>query len=345
MLPVAKWSYVTRPLTAALRDDLQAGAPTASPRAGDLVLAQVKNVGVHGHLEDVHGRRVVLYPGDLLVGALGNRYATDFFEGYLPTGPRTHLLTAGGVIGDVASAHVRRDVPTELEIVGSLNRQGRALNLDDVARPAGPSMPAPGGSVVVVGSSMNAGKTTTASAIVRGWTRAGLRAGAGKVTGSGSGKDRWTYQDAGAYALLDFLDFGMPSTFGYPIERLRATAFAIRDGLVADGAEAVVLEIADGLLQDETRALLSDVPALGERVVLAVGDALGAVAGVQLLAEAGLRPVAISGVISASPLASREAAAATGIPVLGVPELGNGALIPVLTGQREPTQQLSDAPA
>lgn len=345
MLPVAKWSYVTRPLTASLRTDLHTGPPTASPRSGDLVLAQVQNVGVHGHLEDVHGRRVVLYPGDLVVGALGNRYATDFFEGYLPRGCRTHLLTAGGVIGDVASAHVRRDAPTELEIVGSLVLDGRPLNLDDLARSIGPLMPAPGGAVVVVGSSMNAGKTTTASAIVRGWTRAGLRAGAGKVTGSGSGKDRWTYQDAGAHALLDFLDFGMPSTFGYPIERLRATAFAIRDGLVADGAEVVALEIADGLLQNETRALLAEVPALGDGVVLAVGDALGAVAGVQLLAEAGLRPLAISGVISASPLASREAAAATGIPVLGVPELSSGALVPVLAGQRERTRQLSDAPA
>lgn len=344
MVPPAKWSYVTRTLPTALRDDFDIVAQVASPQPGDLVLARVEHVGVHGHLEDVHGRRVVLYPGDLVVGALGNRYATDFFEGYLPKGARTHLLTAGGVIGDVASAHIRRAPPTELEIIGSLSRQGRGLNLDDAARVPGRRMPAPGGAVVVVGSSMNSGKTTTASAIVRGWARVGFRAGAGKVTGSGSGKDRWTYQDAGAECLLDFLDFGMPSTFGYPLERLRATAFAIRDGLVADGSEAVVLEIADGLLQDETRALLPDVSALADAVVLAVGDALGAVAGVELLAEAGLRPVAISGVISASPLASREAAAATGIPVLGVLELSSGALLPLLA-ERKPTPQVSDAPA
>ncbi|GAA2502324.1 DUF1611 domain-containing protein [Terrabacter carboxydivorans] len=333
MIPVAKWSYVTRPVTSVLTADFDARPWTADPTLGDLVLARVENVGVHGHLEDVHGRRVVLYPGDLVVGALGNRYATDFFEGYLPAGPRTHLLTAGGVIGDVASAHVRRDAPTELEIIASVTRQGRALRLDDFARDVVPAPAAPGGVVVVVGSSMNAGKTTTASAIVRGWTRAGIRAGAGKVTGSGSGKDRWTYQDAGAHALLDFLDFGMPSTFGYPMERLRATAFAIRDGLVADGAEAVVLEIADGLLQEETRGLLEALPDLGEAIVLAVGDALGAVAGVRVLADAGLRPVAISGLVSASPLASREAEAATGLPVLGVSELSGGSLLPLLAGR------------
>ncbi|WP_374969705.1 DUF1611 domain-containing protein [Terrabacter sp. BE26] len=345
MFPDAKWSYVTRPVSTALTTELNAGAWSADPKLGDLVLARVEKIGVHRHLEDVHGRRVVLYPGDLVVGALGNRYATDFFEGYLPAGPRTHLLTAGGVIGDVASAHVRRDAPTELAIIASVSRLGRALSLDDFVRAVGPAPATPGGVVVVVGSSMNAGKTTTASAIVRGWTRAGIRAGAGKVTGSGSGKDRWTYQDAGAHALLDFLDFGMPSTFGYPLERLRSTAFAIRDGLVADGAEAVVLEIADGLLQEETCGLLEGVPYLADAVVLAVSDALGAVAGVRVLADAGLRPVAISGLVSASPLASREAEAATGLPVLGVSELSNGALLPPLADRAVAAQRLSSRQA
>lgn len=327
MFPIAKWSYVTRLIDIAARAEVEALPPVDAHRPGDLVIARVQRVGVHDHLEDVHGRRVLLYAGDVIVGALGNRYATDFFEGYVSAGPRTHLLTAGGLIGDVASAHTLREAPTELEVIGSIGRGGRALSLDAFARAAIPADVPPAGSVVVVGSSMNAGKTTTASAIVRGWTRAGLRAGAGKVTGSGSGKDRWTYQDAGAQALLDFLDFGMPSTFGYPLERIRATAVAIRDGLVIDGAEAVVLEIADGLLQEETRALLVDVPLLADALVLAVGDALGAVAGVELLGAAGLRPVAISGLISASPLASREAEAATGIQVLTMPELSSGRLL------------------
>jgi hypothetical protein len=269
-----------------------------------------------------------LYPGDVVAGAFGNRYATDYYEGYLPTGTVAHLLTAGGVVGRVASAHARRGAPTVLEVLGLLaDPSGRPLSLDDCAIEAPAPAPAESGTFVVVGSSMGAGKTTTASALVQGWSRAGLRVGAGKVTGSGSGKDRWMYQDAGAAEIADFLDFGMASTFGYPPWRLRATMIGIRDVLVARGASVVVLEIADGLLQEETRRLAAGLAGFADGVVLAVADALSAVAGVRIMADLGAPVRVVSGVVTASPLASREAAAATGLAVLSPDELiGRGAL-------------------
>jgi hypothetical protein len=283
-----------------------------------------------------------LYSSDLVVGAYGNRYATDFYEGYLPSGPQVHLLTAGGLIGMVASAHARRQPPTGLQVIGAVEDwAGVPLSLEDYARPAAPHAAAPGGTVVVAGSSMNAGKTTTAAALVRGWAREGLAAGAGKVTGSGSGKDRWMYLDAGAAAVADFLDFGMASTFGYPIQRLQDTMAAIRDALVADGTEVVVLEIADGLLQAETRALAGRLPGFADAVVLAVASALDAVAGVRLLADLGVTVSAISGVVTASPLAAREACAATGLPVLSPAELADGAAVDLL---RSPSWQLGPGP-
>jgi hypothetical protein len=177
------------------------------------------------------------------------------------------------------------------------------------------------GTVVVVGTGMNAGKTTTASAIVRGLALAGLETGAGKVTGSGSGKDRWSYLDAGAVALADFLDFGMPSTFGYPLERLAETMVAIRDALVADGADVVVLEIADGLLQAETAWLLGRLSGLADAVVLAATDALSARAGLELLRAAGLPVRLVSGLVSRSPLAAREVLSATGLEVASTADL------------------------
>jgi hypothetical protein len=281
-----------------------------------------------------------------VVGAYGNRYATDFYEGYVPTGPRTHLLTAGGVIGTVASSHVLREAPTELEVVGALaDGAGAPLNLADVVRrDPPPARPAPP-TVVVVGSSMNAGKTTTVGGVIRGWSGAGLRAGAGKVTGSGSGKDRWVYVDAGAHAVLDFLDFGMPSTFGYPLGRLVATMYGIRDRLADEGASVVVLEIADGVLQEETRALAAELPRLADQVLLAVGDALGAVAGAELLGELGVTPRAVTGLVTASPLATREAAAAVGVPVLSPDELAAGAALDLLADVPESAVDLVGSPA
>lgn len=326
----AKWSYVTRRVDR--NRDFCLGTAVFPPRLGDLVVAKVISLGNHHHLEDAYGRRCRLCPGDLIVGAHGNRYASDYYEGYLSAGPTVHLLTAGGVIGSVASTHARYAEPTVLEVIGALaDAQGKALSLDQFSLPMVPAEAPRLGTLVVVGSAMNAGKTTTAAAIVRGWVLAGLHAGAGKVTGSGSGKDRWSYLDAGATHVCDFLDFGMSSTFGYPLERLQRTLMAIRDTLVNAGAHAVVLEIADGLLQSETRNLASGLSELADGVVLAVADPLAAKAGADMLRHWELPLRAVSGLVSASPLAAREAAAATGLPVLRPTQLAEGAAMNLLT--------------
>ncbi|HZS21351.1 MAG TPA: DUF1611 domain-containing protein [Pseudonocardiaceae bacterium] len=328
-LSMAKWGYLTRRVSNLAEASL--GPMVREPRLGDLVVSTVTAVGVHDHLENPVGRRVRLYSGDLVVGAYGNRYATDFFEGYLPSRAEVHLLTAGGLIGKVASAHTSRGAPTELEVVGALvDQAGAPLSLDDFARvrssPAEPDI----GTVMVVGSSMNAGKTTTASSIIRGFTRAGLRVGAAKVTGSGSGKDNWSYLDAGAYCVVDFIDFGMPSTFGYPISRLITAMYDMRNALVADGAQVVVMEIADGVLQDETRMLVEQLPGFADQVVLAVSDALAAVAGIELLGRLDVEVRVISGLVTASPLGSRETQAATGLPVRSPGELAERAVFDLL---------------
>jgi hypothetical protein len=83
--------------------------------------------------------------------------------------------------------------------------------------------------------------------------------------------------------------------------------------------DVIVLEIADGVYQGETRLLLAD-PAFQtvvDRVIFTASDALGATAGLQLLRAANLRVAAVSGVLTSSPLAVQEASAAIDAPVLG----------------------------
>jgi len=163
----AKWSHVTRTVPDLGRCRL--GGPSMSLRLGDLVVTRVIRVGAHEHLEDAHGRRVKLHKGDLVVGACGNRYATDFYEGYYRPGPKAHLLTAGGVIGTAVSWHTSCPAPTELEILGPLtDANDQSMSLEHFARPKPPSPPQSLSSteplaVAVVGSSMNSGKTTTAA--------------------------------------------------------------------------------------------------------------------------------------------------------------------------------------
>jgi hypothetical protein len=179
---------------------------------------------------------------------------------------------------------------------------------------------------------MNAGKTTTVVSIVRGLTQAGLVVGAGKVTGSGSGKDRWAYIDAGAALTADFLDYGMPSTFGYPREQIAQTMAAIRHRLAAEGAEVVVLEIADGLLQCETGWLLQRLVGVADAVVFAAVDPLSACFGVEILRRHGLPVRAVSGLVTRSPLASREVK--TEVPLLSATELVSGGALGLLDAER-----------
>ena len=50
------------------------------PRAGDLVLARVDSLGQHTRLQRPSGRRKLLFPGDSIVVAYGNRYACGVFR-------------------------------------------------------------------------------------------------------------------------------------------------------------------------------------------------------------------------------------------------------------------------
>ncbi|WP_255500717.1 DUF1611 domain-containing protein [Caulobacter sp. 17J80-11] len=335
----AKQSFATRrAMLAETRGLLVAGV---RPAAGDLVLARVEQVGHHARLELPDGRRSRLYEGDEIVVAYGARYAPDQFEAEVPSnlGP-CDLIAGGGLAGRVLKRHRQVGAPTRIAPCGLLaDSEGRPLNLARWAV----STPAPGGRptvIVVAGTSMNAGKTTTAACLIRGLKRAGLRVGAAKVTGTGSGGDLWAMVDAGARPAMDFTDLGHASTFKVPEAELVRVATALLDHLAAAEVDAAVIEIADGLFQAETAALLS-APAFTERVdavLFAAGEAAGAAHGVDWLRRRGLPVVGVTGLLSASPLAAREAVAATGAAVLTSQELSDPEVAPglVLRPRAEP---------
>ncbi|WP_432485313.1 DUF1611 domain-containing protein [Kineococcus esterisolvens] len=318
----AKRSFTTRHVdlaTAAAVD------PGVVPAAGDVVLARVAELGHHKRLESPHGRRRLLFPGDEVVVAYGHRYAPDQFEAAVPAdlGP-CHLVAAGGIAARVEHAHSAVQAATRLEPVGLLtDAGGRVVNLRDHR----PSPPPPTGPrpplVAVVGTSMNSGKTTTAAALVRGLTAAGFRVGAAKATGTGAGGDLWLFTDSGAWTVADFTTAGLPSTYRAGHAKVLRVFGEVTDALA--GCDVGVLEVADGVFQDETARLVTD-PLFRDRVdatVFAAGDALGASAGVQWMRRHGLAPLAVSGLLTASPLAAREARAATGTPVWDLAHLAD----------------------
>jgi hypothetical protein len=314
-----------------------------APRAGDVVLARVERLGQHQHLESAAGRRAKLWPGDEIVVAFGNRYAPDQFEAYVPGGLEPcHLVAGGGVAARVATRHGAIRAATDIVPLGLLARaDGRPLNVMDGRLAA---LPVPHGAVApftiaVLGASMNAGKTTTCVALTRGLSACGLRVGAAKITGTGSGGDRWAQVDAGARPMIDFTEAGHATTFGLSPRELEEVMVTLSAHLLAQGAQARVLEIADGLLQPDTAALATSATFAGlvDGVIFAADGAMGAVAGVEWLRARGLPVLAVSGLVTASPLATQEAAEATGLPVLGPDEIGAGGWLGrLLAGRAEP---------
>src|SRR5256714_13351475 len=66
------------------------------PKAGDLVLARVKRLGQHQHLEFVNGRRSRLWPGEEIGVAFRARYGADQDETAAPGERSPCPLVAGG---------------------------------------------------------------------------------------------------------------------------------------------------------------------------------------------------------------------------------------------------------
>jgi molybdopterin-guanine dinucleotide biosynthesis protein len=316
------------------------------PQVGDLVLAKVEKLGQHYRINLGNGRRADLFPGDEIVVCYGNRYAPDQFEAEIPEDlSPCNLAAAGGLAAKVLSGHKSMKSPTVITPIGLLaNSKGRRVNLADYALPLTnkthnrKQRPL---TIAVVGACMNAGKTTTAANLIKGLVNSGMKVGAAKITGTGAVGDIFLMQDAGAYPVLDFTDCGFPSTYRVKLEQILGILETLTDNITAEGVDAIVLEIADGLFQEETAAVASSLSFRTriDGVIYAAATALGIVAGIEWLRCNELPVLAASGLITTSPLASREAEQVTGLPLLTIEQLRDPAILARVL--RQPQMALS----
>lgn len=330
----AKISFVTRRVSF---NHAQQLILDRQPRAGDLVLARVGRIKRQTRVELRSGRRAHLYEGDELVLAYGSRYAADQFEAEVPNDlAPCQLVAAGGIAARVISKHGKIKAATEIIPMGLLgDAEGRILNLADYALPVLQSQHFRPRTIAVFGTSMNSGKTTMASDLVQGAQRAGLKVNAAKLTGTGSGPDIWKMLDAGASEMLDFTDQGYASTAGLALPTLLDISHVLISRLSKRETDLLVLEIADGLLQRETRALLNcpEFRDLIDGCLLASPDSIAAVRAVNQLQSLPLNVLGIGGVMSQSPLTSREATEACGIPYLTRSDLHQEGVINTLLAE------------
>ena len=307
---------------------------------GALVLARVLEISRHKEIESSCGCKMTLYPGDVFVGVLGDRYATDQFHAYgRIQGPIGQIVGIGGLVGEVVSMNTRMIPPTTVEYVGRLaDADGRPLRTQQFQRLPAPII-APGATTIfTLGASMNAGKTTTGVQVIRSLTAEGFQVAAAKITGTACRKDLNLFHDGGAINVLDFTHAGWPSTANLSKDELLCIAGRVRAALQECDPDFVVMEIADGLLQRETMLMLEDEAfrASIDAVTFAGPDALSCEAGVRRLkALGGVELLATAGMVANSALGIAEVESSTGVRCLSGDMILRGGLVPALCAARE----------
>ena len=263
----ARWSWSCRHVDKSASWQLDAD-DQAAPRIGDVALVEVDKIANHTSLITAENEKMRIYEGDKLLCVFGNRYATDAFEGEAQTVEVLHLMTAGGMIGTVQTKHRSVKTPSQVSFLGYVtDPEGARLNLKDLCFTAKKTPLKKQRKIIfAVGTGMNSGKTTTSARMVRGLVERGVRVAACKLTGSVSHRDLFEMRATSPVFATDFSDYGFPSTYLCEREELLDLFHTMIADCEAHDPEAIVIEIADGVLQRETQILLND-PEVSQYVV------------------------------------------------------------------------------
>lgn len=165
-------------------------------------------------IELANGRLVEVMEGTEVIGAFGRRAATLEATGNweaIGSDGMINELTGAGLFGKLISIAPGMPRLMTLKYQGHVCRNGRSLNMADFVA-AVEDKPFAIPTILLIGTSMSSGKTTTGKIVIHELKRAGLRVAGAKFTGAGRYRDVLSYSDAGADVILDFVDAGLPST-------------------------------------------------------------------------------------------------------------------------------------
>jgi hypothetical protein len=304
------------------------------PVAGDVGIFEVLSLGKHKTVQGDQKRNLTIIPGDYIMAAFGTRYATEQFEGYLPEhlNQELHILGAGGTVGILASMHDKYSNigPTSLKFFGfATNIGGGIINTKSTKQqdlvPFSGAAAATTQVILSLGSSMDSGKTTSAAYLINGLKKAGHRVAFIKLTGTVYTKDADLAFDLGADISVDFSEFGFPSTYMCSEMELLSLYESLLRKVLSSKPDYVVMEIADGLYERETKMLLRNMKFKEsiDDVIFSAGDSLAAINGIQTLNNWGLYPAALCGIFTASPLMIREVKENCSLPVFTLAQLSD----------------------
>lgn len=220
-----------------------AALPRSEWATGDYVLCEVSGrPGPLYKIERPSGRMCEVFEGDLIVGAFGVRAATlEGVGGWQDIGEdgKLHALTGAGLLGNATSVSPLLPSLMALEYKGHLTR-GEKLTMKGFC-PSVEVMPLTMPVILLIGTSMSSGKTTSGRVIVHELAQMGLKVAAAKLTGAARFRDMLSWKDAGAEHVFDFVDVGLPSTV-CPPEEFAETLEQLLSKIAATDADVLVAE-------------------------------------------------------------------------------------------------------
>ncbi len=181
---------------------------------GDYVLVEVTGATSELYqVESCTGEMLPARPGDQIIGALGVREATLEGVGTYAAVEKgeMHAMTAAGLFGKFTSFAPTLPNPMRVDYRGHILRDGHKVTMRQFALQAEDrAFDIP--TILLVGTSMSAGKTVTGRRVCKVLSSAGYDVIAAKLTGAGRYRDIASFKRAGASQVFDFVDVGLPST-------------------------------------------------------------------------------------------------------------------------------------
>ena len=294
--------------------------PRSQWATGDYVLGEViAPLNPSSRVELTNGRMANLLPRDSIIGAFGIRQATLEIVGNwqdILSDNSLHALTPAGLFGKATSVSHLLPSPPSLIYQGHVLRDGQKLSMNNFINPL-PEQHYQCPTIMIIGTSMSAGKTTAARVIIRLLRQMGLRVIGAKLTGAGRYRDILAMQDAGANQIFDFVDVGLPSSVCEP-EEFRQRLRQLLTKITAAKPDVVVAEAGASPLEPYNGSIvLEEMRSQINYTILCASDPY-AVVGVSQ--GFGMQPDLITGVATSTSAGVQLVEKLTGIKALTLPE-------------------------
>ncbi len=307
--------------------------PKSSWKTGDYVVIELSETVRSQNVELADGRMADACAGARIVGALGERSATlESVGSWRAVGDdlEVNMLTAAGLIGRITSRSALMPPPNPARYLGHATLDGKPVAMQDfVPAPSGAEFDIP--IVLIIGTSMSSGKTLAGRVIIRILKQRGLKVVGTKLTGAARYRDVVSWADAGADAVCDFVDGGLPSTVVAEPEYRRALGVVL-DRIAAEEPDFVVAEAGASPLEPYNgTAVVEELGGVIAFTLLAASDPY-AVTGVMNAFD--LRPDVVSGVAASTSAGIDLIEKLTGLPAVNVLDLEDHARLGLLLAEK-----------